>query len=206
MSRFFRWILEIVFWGFTCLGLMLFLSVIIGAGVQPVIAYAAPVIPLIALPMIGMIVRSRRQKRLQAVLVHVEHAVRLNLPLVQMIAAARDSESGVLRERLNALAVALREGYSMADALEVALPECTDQVVATIAAGEQIGRLAPALRRLVEDSRTADDIPDPVLRPFHRVYPLIVLVAITTCLAVLSIFVMPKFREIMRDFGMQQRH
>lgn len=203
MSRVVRWVIEIVFWGFTCLAVLAILSVIIGAGVQPIVAYIAPGIPLIALPMIGMIVRSRREKRLQQVLVHIEHAVRLNLPLVQMMAAARDSETGVLAERLNSLANALRDGYSMADAIELSLPECTEQVVATIAAGEQIGRLAPALRRLVHDDRSAADIPDPVLRPFHRVYPLIVLVAVMTCLTVLSTFVMPKFNAIMRDFGMQ---
>lgn len=201
MTRFLRILLELLFWGFTTALVMSVFAVMIAAGVAPVFAYGAPALLLILLPMVALVVRAMRERRAGAVLIYLEQAVRLNLPLPRMMLAAKQAERAVLARRLDQLRMFLQDGFSVSEAVESAVPESSTRTVATIAAAEQIGQLAPALHRLTTERQTLDENPDPTARPFHRIYPLVLILCIGSTVMMFAVFVMPKFQQIFADFN-----
>lgn len=78
-----------------------------------------------------------------AALGHIEQAVRLNLPLVQMLEAGRLTESGMLRTRLDGVCHELYLGTPIAEAVGRQLRTISQRSVSQIEAAEQAGCLAP---------------------------------------------------------------
>jgi type II secretory pathway component PulF len=132
------------------------------------------------------------------VLGYLEQAVRLNLPLPGMLAAAAAGEQGATRNRLLALRNLLEQGVSLDIALAAVLPEISPSVGNRIAVAARGGRLESALRRInragePSDPFTVDSI------AMYRTYPWVVLITMGLAVAMLSTFVFPKFLAIRRS-------
>jgi type II secretory pathway component PulF len=196
-------ILEMLFWMLAA-GVLLFgIGVAVGIVIAPALGYIAAILMLGTLPLIVRVVQTLRRRRANAAIAYLEQAVRLNLPLARMLYAAQRGERGMLGMRLAALRQLLEDGYPIGAALEVAVPEVGEREAALIEASERIGRLPQALHAIVAEQsadaarRQANDI------TFYRTYPFVMAVMISSVLAMVMIFVMPKFETIFRDFGTQ---
>jgi type IV pilus assembly protein PilC len=194
-------ILEILFWMLAA-GVLLFgVGLAVGVVVAPALGYIAAILMLGALPLMVRVAQTFRRRRAIAAVAYLEQAVRLNLPLSRMLYAAQRSERGVLVARLGALRQLLDDGYPIGAALEAAVPEVGQRETGIIEASERIGRLPQALRRIVAEQsadvarRHANEV------AFYRTYPFVMAVVIASVLAMVMIFVMPKFETIFHDFG-----
>lgn len=202
MSSFFRFILELCFWTLAA-GVVIGICVVaVVAGAAPVAAIAIPAAVMIVIlaPMTAITFSAIRRRRFRTVMVYLEQAIRLNLPLSRMMRAASHGERGVIAMRLSDLRHDLDQGLTVTEAVESALPEAPARAIVTLAAAEHIGQLKPALSRLVRQQRSTDDTLDPTQRPFARLYPVVLVCAIGAIGMVFAIFVMPKYEQLFRDF------
>ena len=165
------------------------------------LAFPAIVVAVLFVPLWAAAARAVRRRRGLAVLAYLEQAVRLNRPLDRMVAAAAAGERGRLRRRLEDLFLALQGGMTIADAVAAAVPEVSPRSVGVVAYAESTGRLAPALRQLLDDatrrgSGTAD------AGVFAAWYPPLVLLIGGTVVTAVGVFVLPKFAVVFHDFHM----
>ena len=140
-----------------------------------------------------------RQRRAQLLLAPVRLAVSLNLPLQQTLDAAQQGESGRLRRQLLQLRVELAAGADLASALKHAAPEMPARTIDTITAAERTGTLSRALGRLLEEEKRQHSS-DSVNRSVQFGYSLTVLIALCVLIGLTTIYVLPKFEQIMVDF------
>jgi type IV pilus assembly protein PilC len=120
-----------------------------------------------------------------------------------MLYAAQRSEKGLLVSRLGALRQLLDDGYPVGAALEAAVPEVGEREAAMIEASERIGQLPQTLHKLVAEQ--AADVARQRINEvaFYRTYPFVMAVVITSVLAMVMIFVIPKYETIFADFGLK---
>jgi type II secretory pathway component PulF len=145
--------------------------------------------------------RVQRRYRAYRIFSYLQQAIRCHLPLPPMLAAAAQSETGVLRARLNRLNFALHDGASLPDAVAMAVPEATQRHVSMLHAATRNGDLARTLEQLIIEHQQYTH-QHTLQSAFMRVYFVIVLTGIGFVGWLLMIFVMPKFQQILRDFGM----
>jgi type II secretory pathway component PulF len=142
----------------------------------------------------------RRERCALVILGYLENAIRLNLPLDQFLYAAQESEYGKTQMRLHALRIRLAGGDSIASALQAAIPELSASTAAFIRQEESVGQLQPAITRLLHRARNERPTPAEDNSHFYRFYLVIVVTALLIVFTGLMIFVIPKFRDIFRDF------
>lgn len=202
------WVASTIAWAVAAVILLGLISVALTYGLG--IPYGWFVIPLVLVVLLlvtARTVRLVRRRRAETVLAYVEQAVRLNLPLPAMLAAAERGEPpGVARQLAN-LRQLLSQGTTLAAAIEASVPQVTARTVALTAAGERTGRVAAALHRLVHRDRRAKwdaAAGDAVTGAFSRIYPLVLALMTGGLIGVLMVFVLPKFGDIFRDFGIEQ--
>lgn len=144
-----------------------------------------------------------RRRRAMEVLSFLEQSMQLNLPLPRMFGAMAESEKGrgafQFAEQMREAKSALESGAPLATALAV-LPQIPRRILALIAAGERVGRLPQVLARLMQQRRDAI-ARGALIPPFYRTYPFVVGAAFISVASMLIVFVMPKFKDIFRDFG-----
>jgi type II secretory pathway component PulF len=160
---------------------------------------------LLMAPLIALVVRQRKRRRVMTVLGHVEMAMRLNLPLERMLAAAVKNETGTTRRRLERLRLLVERGTPPAQALAKSLPEMTQRDRGWIEAGGQLGDLPDVLERIVRRQREVFAAIQP-MQLFYHWYPLILLAVLCGVWGMLAVFVYPKLEQIFRDFGMAPPH
>ena len=166
----------------------------------------AVAIPVITVAMVGwmlwaMINAAARRRRAASILGYIEQAVRLNLPLPRLIGAIGDSERGRMARDLEVAKIRLEQGGSLVSVLE-ALPQMPPRVLGLVAAAERTGRLPQVLAKLMEQRRRAVSRGLGFL-PFYRTYPLVLGLVFIGVASMLMIFVIPKFEQIFKDFGVQ---
>ncbi|MDB5303647.1 MAG: ral secretion pathway protein [Phycisphaerales bacterium] len=195
----FMWVLSAVIWTIAGGASLYLLGFLVAFLFGVPFGYLTPVAALLLLASLATLAGGMRRSRDVAVVYYLEQAVRLNLPLPPMIRAAEQSERRSLRRRLEKLCARLEDGWPVADALADAAPGLPRRVLGLVEAGENTGRLATALRRLVVQR---DLIPagNPVHSIFYRWYPLILFTGSGGILQMLVIFVLPKYEQIMRDY------
>jgi type II secretory pathway component PulF len=158
--------------------------------------------PIMLIP-VGFIViqliGSIRRRREAVAMAYIRQAVRLNLPLAPMVRAAAKAEGRVLRRRLNQLADHLEAGCDLDRALTQSLPEASARTVGMMGAAQRLGRLPQALDRLLLTQQRAIG-QDRGAGFFYKAYPLTLLMVVAWVVNLLMVFVMPKFKQIMRDF------
>ena len=198
-----KFILEMLFWMLAA-GVLLFgLGVAVGLVAAPAFGYIAAILMLGAMPLIVRVAQTLRRRRAIAAIAYLEQAVRLNLPLSRMLYAAQRSERGPLVQRLGAFRQLLEDGYPIGAALEAGVPEVPEREAALIEASERVGRLPQALHKLVAEQaadaarRQIQDV------AFYRTYPFVMAVVISSVLAMVMIFVMPKYETIFHDFNIR---
>ena len=141
-----------------------------------------------------------REQRGWLILMYVENAVRLNLPLVPFLDAAKKGESGAVARRMERLLQLLRYGNPLGDALRQAVPELPPRVFPLVLAGEQTGCLRQALHRLVVEYQRVEPREPEDQALFYRIYPFGLGLFLIVYMYGLTTFIFPKFREIYKDF------
>jgi type II secretory pathway component PulF len=173
----------------TCLSAIFFLhlSVIVGPIMAMFIGYS-----------IYHLLKALARRRGMTVVSYVETAVRLNLPVDAYLEAAERSESPGVRDRLHMVRAMMAQGVPIGTAL-MSVSEIPPTVVASVAASERVGQLQPALSRaMADETRRQQQVSSEV--PFYRFYPIFVGGMVFTLVTGFMIFVVPKFREIFKDF------
>jgi type II secretory pathway component PulF len=145
---------------------------------------------------------SMRRRRAAVVLTYLDQAVRLNLPLPQLLEAAAASERGVTASRMRRLRDLLDKGLTVSVALDNAVPEISPRILALIAAGERSGRLPQALEQLANEARN-NDPRETADRTFISIYPVMMTLAIFFIVSLVMVVVVPKFKKIFEDFHVE---
>jgi type II secretory pathway component PulF len=142
---------------------------------------------------------ARVRQRAMVVLSYVEQAVRLNLPLTKLLAAAEVSEPRWIARRIIRLRERLDAGSSISDALRFAIPGTPPRALALLQAAERMGRVGPELTRLLreEQNRQSTGLSE---RAFLRSYPVAMILVVVFIVSIIMVFVMPKYMLIFRDF------
>jgi type II secretory pathway component PulF len=142
----------------------------------------------------------RRRTINRIVVGQIATVVRQNLPLATGLALAGESERGWARLHLKRIARLAGQGAPLSQALQVGYPDCPAMVLALVVAGEQAGQLPAALDQaeqyLIEETRRKTEV-DVSAWP----YVLIVLTFTLTVVSGIMVAVVPKFKEIFKDFG-----
>ena len=200
MLRALKFILEVLFWIIAAAALLFGGALIVSLGLAPALFFLGIAAVLLSLPLFMRLIVHGRQRRVFVLLSYLEQAVRLNLPLPRMLWAAQRSESGKAGYRLALFRQRIEDGVPIAYALEMSAPEVPERHIMILAASERIGRLPQALSRLLDEvtHKAKTDVLDVM---FYRMYPPLMVLVISMVLALLSIFVMPKFQAIFQDFG-----
>ncbi|HVT81381.1 MAG TPA: type II secretion system F family protein, partial [Phycisphaerae bacterium] len=159
-----------------------------------------PLATFVLLYSLNRAVNEGRRRNGRIIVGYVETAVRLNLPLLPFLNAATQSERGRRRWQLAQLGNALYAGLPVSTALGE-LPDVPREVVGRIAAGETVGQLRHSvIQALTHDKQTEDERNENPDGPLYRIYPLFVLLTAGWIVMGMMIFVIPKFREIFKDF------
>ena len=172
----------------------------------PMLPIAVPM-ALLALVSVALVLHSRRRAHAMAVVGYLEQAVRLNLPLPDLLAAAALSEGGALRRRLMALRRRVETGEPIGDALARSLSGLPYRAVVMVQAAERNGQLARALGRVVDQERSARRADsaartDPSSVLFFRWYPLVLAAGVSLACFLFGLYVAPKYMQIFKDFGL----
>ncbi len=141
-----------------------------------------------------------RRRRAASVLEHLDHAVRLDLPLAEAMRAAVPFQPNGLQVRLCALVVELEYGTGLAEALRRAVPELGSRALGMLTTAERLGRLPATLRRLTRPRRVADQNAKTEMQ-FARTYGFTLLLLIVALFGGLFFFILPAFWKIFEDFG-----
>ena len=139
------------------------------------------------------------RRRSMLVLSYVEQAVRLNLPLPQMLMAAAASEPPSTARLLNKLRHNLESGMSIPQALHLTCPAIGPRILGLIDSAQRFGQLPQTLQRIMKESPDRR-LNDPVDSSFLHTYPPILAATIFVIITMVMIFVMPKFQQIFYDF------
>lgn len=140
-----------------------------------------------------------RRRRGLIVLSHVDTAVRMNLALPSTLRRFRDAESRKVAKLLDRVAKNLEGGAWVSDAMIRARVDLSARVLDRLAAAERAGRLSASISEIFEHERGLRSRGSS-RGPFLRVYAIILLMLIPSVAWLLSIFVMPKYQQIMKDF------
>jgi len=160
----------------------------------------APMATFVLLYAVHRAVNESRRRNGRMIVGYLETAVRLNLPLVPFLTAAQLSERGRRARQIGHLRDALYAGLPVSSAL-AELPDIPEEIAGRVAAEESMGQLRHGVIRAVELDRVIDDErnenPD---GPIYRLYPLFLLLSSWAIVTAIMIFVIPKFKEIFKDF------
>jgi type IV pilus assembly protein PilC len=160
----------------------------------------APLLAALVVYLAYRFVLDARRRSGMVIVGYVDLAVRLNLPLVPFLRAAERSESGSRAAQIARIRTRLEAGEPLADALADAR-DIPDEVIARVDSADSVGQVRSALRRSTEeDRRAADELaqtPDEALYRIYLVGVIFMMFALTTFMMV---FIVPKFKEIFRDF------
>jgi type IV pilus assembly protein PilC len=172
------------------------LSVVMGQ-----VSAMTPFTALLFLFIVAMVVRALRRRQSLLAVNYIEQAVRQNLPIPLMLAAAERTEAGSLAWRLARLRTEIEHGTTVSAALASSMPGTPARTLGLIESGERLGRLAPVLGRLVRRQPVIPDDRDPAHSIYLRWYPLVMLTTLALAGMTISVFVIPKFKDIFRDFN-----
>ena len=145
-------------------------------------------------------VMDARRRNGRIILGYLEMAVRLNLPLEAFMSAAAHSETGRRSQQLMQICQSLAAGVPVWASL-VDIADVPHDVVTRLEAAEPLGQLREALARTrAENQERTDDSAGTPDATFFRLYPVMMFFAIWTLLTFILILVVPKFKEIFKDF------
>jgi type II secretory pathway component PulF len=177
-------------------------GVVAGILLAPVLGPLFGMMAALLLFVFGRAAITARRRRAMLLLAYAEQAVRLNLPLVQTLRGWSTGEHRAMRAVLRRAADALEDGGSVAEALRTAAPLLPSRAVDLISTAERNGKLAPAIAQVLRDE-SRRPLRDPTHWPMVKAYAVVIFLAVAGTIWMLTIFVMPKFQQIFKDFHQQ---
>jgi type II secretory pathway component PulF len=170
-----------------------------GEATNPFVGAMAAVAAMLLLTTGAMLARGVRRIRDLSVLYYLEHAVRLNAPVTQLLGAAEQHESGAVRSSLGRLRRQLHMGERISVALSKTIPDVTRRMSGLVMAGENTGQVPASMNRITH-RRDFLPLSDPTDSIFHRWYPGVVLAGCIGVGQLCLIFVVPKMSQVLTDF------
>jgi type IV pilus assembly protein PilC len=162
--------------------------------------YLSPLLLTVMVYLVYRAVMNARQRNGNIIVSYLDLAVRLNLPLVPFLSAAVRSETGRRARQLARVRATLASGSSLANALSDA-SDVPDDVIARVESAESLGQVRSALDLTAkENRRIADESADQPDASLYRIYVAIMLFFMSTATVGIMVFVVPKFKEIFKDF------
>jgi len=200
--RVFASVVSNLFW-MTMAGILVGVSTAAASAVGTVVlGFPTLLTVVLGVPMIAMAAERVRRRRVTAALGYLQQAIRLNLPLNRILAAAARSEKGRLRKELSFLNSSLEAGAPLPAALSRAFPAMRPRTAGLIEYAQYIGRLPQALDRLIREelgeSRQVREN-----RAMTAWYPPLLLLVANGVVGIVGVFVMPKFEGTFRDFHLK---
>ena len=122
-----------------------------------------------------------------------------NLPLSEGLRAAARNERKRLREKFERIARRLDVGDSLSTAVRMSMPSCPGRITGAIQGAEQGGTLSAVLRSLAADVRRSSTAVAGPNTP--ALYSLLLLIVVPLVVALIMLVIIPKFRVIFEDFG-----
>lgn len=123
------------------------------------------------------------------------------VPLERAVAAIEPLARGALRESLAAARAGLREGRTLAAALDGGPGAVPGVVLGMLHAGERGGRLAAALEQVAAHLEQEADLIGRLRQALA--YPLVLAVGGTISVLVIGTVIVPRFAELLGDMGQQ---
>jgi MSHA biogenesis protein MshG len=182
-------------------GAILF-SVAVGGSValllSPATAYLGVAFGCILIVACGNAARTARRRRGRVIVAYVAQAVQMNLPISTILDAAAKSETEAVARRIDRLRAELESGKPVGDALAIAVPQVPQRLIDLANTAERNGRLPEVLGGLLDKHYP----PGREYRSlgFYGSYALILVLAISTVVTLIEIFIIPKFEQIFKDF------
>ncbi len=151
---------------------------------------------------IVLAVSERRLRIARGVVRQMAMVTTQNIPLGTGLMLAGEGERGAAGTILRQIAGLIGTGWPLSEAMAQGYPRCPGLVRSVIQAGEQAGRLPAVLRML------AEDLDDRARRrskplPLGIAYACLLLIVLGLILTGVMVVIMPKFREIFNDFGVE---
>jgi type II secretory pathway component PulF len=134
------------------------------------------------------------------VITTIGSSMRQNLPLPMALEMAAVGQDYKRADILLNMKKWLVEGYPLSESLRRGYPKCPGHVTAMVAAGERIGQIPQAIGALEQDL-VAKASTSKKIRHTPTFYPPIVLLVIVMQVLLLMVFIVPKFREVLREMG-----
>jgi type II secretory pathway component PulF len=189
-----------IFWCFVAIGMLFLLGCVLALITNPPTAGFGIAVLCVLVIAAGGSARTLRRRRSRAILGYIGQAVKMNVPINTILEAAAASEPPRIARRIQTLMHALNAGHPIGESLARAVPQAPRRVVDLVDNAERTGHLPQVINRLLDErpqSNSGSNAPT-----FYSTYCLIFLLAISAVMAMLSIFVMPKFEQILKDFKM----
>ncbi len=191
-------------WGGAALFLVALGALVLGL-LLPSLAAAGATWAFIVLLLLGALLGARtmravRRSRGLMVLAWVDAAVRLNLPLNVFLLAAAEGERGAVKKRLQRVALDIGSGIPVGTVLARQVREIPPRATSRITVAENVGQLSPTLRRIMEQEGFGSSARAKGSALFRGLYPVIVLFTGVFVITFVMILIVPKFREIFKDF------
>lgn len=144
----------------------------------------------------------RRNAVERVVMAHLVNILRQRLPLSRAAAVAGESEPGLAGSCLRNMALYLSAGATLTQAVRAGWPGCPSMVLSLLMVGEKTGQVTLAAEQAAEylsrqaQRRERIDVP---VTP----YALAVMTATFVLTAGIMVMIIPKFKEIFRDYDTQ---
>jgi type II secretory pathway component PulF len=138
-----------------------------------------------------------RQREVQ-VLMHIQRAIRSNLPIFNVLQCAALSETGRMANLLKSMSVQLQQGLDLSQAIAMNARGLGARQIRLLRTSDELGKLPQAIDRVLarSDSRPVRDVTESF--PDWR-YLMLNLLAASLVLAGLMIIVIPKMERILME-------
>lgn len=121
------------------------------------------------------------------------------LPLTRALETTRDVVAGGTADLLDHVLSEVRQGRALADALQSHPDVFSPMYVGVVRAGERSGRLAAVIDRLADELERQDELRQRLVSA--AVYPAALVVLGACSIALLLLFVVPRFASLLLDTG-----
>jgi len=166
------------------------------------VGYIAPLGMMLVVPVVAISRRNVSRRNALTIATYVEQAVRLNVPIPQILKAAERSEGSSVRLQLRDVRELIEQGVPLHRAMAESLTAMSNRSVGLLGAAERINRLPQTLRRIVEQGRRR--MPkDTATGAFYLAYPITMILFLTVVVTLICVFVLPKYEQIFKDFHIQ---
>jgi type II secretory pathway component PulF len=165
---------------------------------SPLLSCGAAMTVVVLSVCMSQAIQINRRARAMLILEYLEQAVRLDLPLSEMLHASSLGERRPMSARLSLLAGKMEGGASIAEALQ-SVPEMPAREIGLVATASHANALAPTLSRILEEDRN-QITRDAYRGVFLRLYAVITVSMVAVVIVLFCIFVLPKFESIFADF------